>query len=132
MCVTRATRLVTYVDVVSAPPGQVSVNARHELELSSGERVLLLDDRGWASSVDWALMTAAEVEKTTRVVVGPDEPFDDYSWDDMNSDHWASLQQIAQGRGVLIDVAQLRQLLHDVEFSPAVRARLTTERPSPT
>jgi len=51
------TRLVTFVDVDDnvADARQMSVSARHEAVLVNGRRVLLLDDRGWSSSLSAAL-----------------------------------------------------------------------------
>jgi hypothetical protein len=44
-------RLVTPVELRDADARRMSVSARHEAELVDGRRVLLLDDRGWSSSV---------------------------------------------------------------------------------
>ncbi len=57
-------RLVTFLDVGdSAGPRQVSVSARHEVELGDGRRVLLLDDRGWSAA------DASELEPSPHDVV---------------------------------------------------------------
>ncbi|MFI6743999.1 hypothetical protein ACIBI9_65000 [Nonomuraea sp. NPDC050451] len=121
---TAVARLVTFVDVDDQAADTVSVSARHEAELVDGTRVLLLHDRGWGSSQDWAATSVADVEETTRMVVGPDEPFSGRSQEDMEADHWASLQQIAQRQGVIVDAAALRQLPHDVVLSQQVLARI--------
>ena len=72
-------RLVTFADTGNEPAwtGQVNVNARHELELADGRRVLLLNDRGYGSTSAWDRTSLAEVEFRLRTAVGPDEPFDD-------------------------------------------------------
>ncbi|GAA2681155.1 hypothetical protein GCM10010412_065820 [Nonomuraea recticatena] len=122
---TALTRLVTFVDVDNQAADTISVSARHEAELVDGTRVLLLNDRGWGSSQGWAATSVADIQETTRAVVGPDEPFSGRSQEDMEADHWASLQQIAQRQGVIVDTAALRQLPHDVVLSQRVLARIT-------
>ncbi|MFG6201106.1 hypothetical protein [Nonomuraea sp. JJY05] len=121
---TAVTRLVTFVDVDDQAADTVSVSARHEAELVDGTRVLLLNDRGWGSSQGWAATSVADVQETTRTVVGPDEPSSGRSREDMEADHWAALQQIAQRQGVIVDAAVLRRLPHDVVLSQQVLARI--------
>lgn len=118
------TRLVTFVDVDDQAADTVSVSARHEVELADGTRVLLLNDRGWCSSQSWAATSVADVRETSRVVVGPDEPFGGRSREDMEADHWASLQQIAERQGVIVDAATLGRLPHDVVLSRQVLTRI--------
>lgn len=138
------TRLVTFVDVADhvADPRQMSVSARHEAELVEGSRVLLLNDRGWGSSLGgartaseddsrhehfpdiWAATSVEDIQETARMVVGPDEPFDGRSQEDMEVGHWAYLQQILQKQGVIVDAAELRQLPHDVVLSQRLLARI--------
>ncbi len=121
---TAAIRLVTFVDVDDQMADTISVSARHEAELVDGRRVLLLNDRGWGSSQGWAETSVEEIQETTRVVVGPDEPFDDRSQEDMKADHWTFLHQIALRQGVAVDKAELRRLPHDVVLSQQVLARI--------
>ncbi|HEX4812180.1 MAG TPA: hypothetical protein VFV66_05450 [Nonomuraea sp.] len=115
---------MTFVDVDDQAADTISVSARHEAELVDGTLVLLLNDRGWGSSQGWSETSVADIQATTRVVVGPDEPFSGRSREDMEADHWASLQQIAQRQGVIVDAAALRQLPHDVVLSQQVLARI--------
>ncbi|MEV4163197.1 hypothetical protein [Nonomuraea dietziae] len=115
---------MTFVDVDDQAADTISVSARHEAELVDGTRVLLLNDRGWGSSQGWAATSVADIQETTRAVVGPDEPFGGRSQEDMEADHWASLQQLAQRQGVIVDAAALRQLPHDVVLSQQVLARI--------
>lgn len=121
-------RLVTFVEVDDqADDETISVSARHEVELADGSRVLLLNDRGWGASGPpsiWAYESVRDVVSTARTVVGPDEPFGDRSQEDMEGDHWASLQQIAQRQGVVTDAAELRQLPHDVVIGRGLCARI--------
>ncbi|MFI7129937.1 hypothetical protein ACIBQ1_29845 [Nonomuraea sp. NPDC050153] len=115
---------MTFVDVDNQAVDTISVSVRHEAELVDGTRVLLLNDRGWGSSQGWAATSVADIQETTRAVVGPDEPFGGRSQEDMEADHWASLQQIVQRQGVIVDAAALRQLPHDVVLSQQVLARI--------
>lgn len=123
-----AARLLTLVDFDGhVTRGGFSVSARHELELITGGRIRLLGDRGWSSSGLGNIgesMTIQEIEDTARVVVGPDEPFDGYSHEDMETDHWNELQRTASRQGVSVSAAELKRLPHDVELSPRLRSRL--------
>lgn len=123
---TTVTRLVTYADVSHHPPqpGQVSIAARHELELADGRRVLLLNDRGFGSSGRWAEQSVKNIEEDARTVVGPDEPPEGRSHEDAARSHWTYLQRIAQQQGVAIDADELRQLPHDVVLSDRLLARI--------
>lgn len=144
-----AKRLMTFVDVTDVDPSpvdveltdgrrrqlrpsQVAVSARHELELKDGRRVLLLNDRGWGSSGNWTLVTVENIQETTRQVVGPDAPFDGKSKQEMEAEHWASLQLIAEREGVIVDAEELRQLPHDVVLSQRLLARIGTDQGADT
>jgi hypothetical protein len=94
--VSAVTRLLTRVDVAGPDARTVAVTARLDAVLADGRRVVLLDDRGWSGSGGWAHETAAEIERTARFVVGPDEPFEGHS----------------------------QALRHDVELSDDVLARI--------
>jgi hypothetical protein len=119
-------RLVTVADVDNdvVATKQVSVSARHEAELDDGNRILLLNDRGWSSSGTWTERSVEDVRETTRMVVGPDEPFGDRSHEDMAADHWAYLQRILQRQGVVVDASELRRLPHDILLSQRLLARI--------
>src|SRR5262245_44399517 len=126
------TRLVTFVDIRDpAAPGHMSVSARHDAVLSDGSRVLLLDDRGWSSSLPggvgpdlWASVSLEEIEDTARVVVGPDEPFGGQSREDADEAHWAYLADILLQKGVAVDPAELKRVPHDVVLAPRVLERV--------
>jgi hypothetical protein len=125
-------RLVTSVDVDDdfSSDRQISLSARHEAELEDGRRVLLLDDRGWSESGPpdaWA-MSVEHVVFTTRMVVGPDEPFAGRTHADMAADHWAALAGTLQQRGVSVDAAELERSPHDVVLSERLRQRLDQAR----
>lgn len=131
---TGRARLVTSVDVDvddQQSNDHVSISTRHELELADGRRILLLDDRGWGSSAPWTMMSATAVADTSRVVVGPDEPFDDLTEDAVAADHWRALAETAERQGAAVDAAELRQLRHDVVLSERVLARLARGQEAP-
>lgn len=116
------TRLVTQADVGNYTG--VNVSLSHELELDSGYRVLLLDDRGWSGGGTWDTRTLSESNDTARTCVGPDEPFGEHTQDSMARDHWATLAATAQQQGIEIDARQLSELAHDVISSPRLVALL--------
>jgi|SRR5688572_18354897 hypothetical protein len=126
---TAVRRLITYVDIADDPSSarQISVALRHELELTDGRRVLLLDDRGWGSTGMWTDRSAKDIGETSRMVVGPDAPPAGRSEEDMEILHWTSLQEIAQRQGVVVDAAELRRLPHDVVLSDQLLARVGTD-----
>lgn len=132
----RVVRLVTVADVnEDADTRRISVSVRHEAVLDDGRRLLLLDDRGWSETLGgaganevadiWALTSEQDIAETARVVVGPDEPFDRRSQDDMDTDHWNALAKDLRARGVVVDAGELKQLPHDVVLSEPLIARLS-------
>jgi hypothetical protein len=119
-------RLLTTADL-DATAGDdrgLAVRARLEAVLRDGRRLLLLDDRGWAVSGAWVALTPREVEETTRIVVGPDEPAAGSTWEQAQADHWAHLAGVLREQRVSVDAAELRRLPHDVVLTPRLRARL--------
>lgn len=132
-------RLVTLVDVDdrAGDPRQLSLSARQEAVLEDGRRVLLLDDRGWTTSLgepavgDFpdadssghgepaisAVWSVEAVQETARVVVRPDEPPAGRSREDMESDHWAHLSRVLGQHGMIVDALVLKRLPHDVVLS---------------
>ena len=121
--------LVTFVDVDEhvADARRISVSARHEAVLVGGQRVLLLDDRGWSESGPpniWAMTSIEDIVDTARVVVGPDEPFDGRSHEDMEADHWAHLVGVLRQQGIVVDALELKRLPHDVVLSKRLLARV--------
>ena len=141
------TRLVTFVDLAEGvgDTRQTSFSARHEAVLLDGRRVLLLDDRGWSSSLHiaflagdasdgdsrreqppdiWAMTSVEDIEQTARMVVGPDEPTNGYSQEDAEQGHWAYLSDVLGQHGVVVDASDLRRLPHDVVLSDRLLARV--------
>ena len=133
-------RLVTLVDLRHDNlGGQMSFSARHEAVLDDGRHLLLLDDRGWSTSLlrttadsdsaedvpdFWAVTSREDIEETARQVVGPDEPFDGRSQEDMERDHWAYLAGILRQQGVAVDADELKGLPHDFVLSERLLALL--------
>jgi hypothetical protein len=119
-------RLITTADVDDRSPDQpyVSVRARHEAVLADGRRLLLLDDRGWASNQPWAALSPDDVEETARMVVGPDEPPPGRSREEEEAGHWSHLAGTLQRHRVAVDARALRNLPHDVVLSERLLARI--------
>ncbi len=93
-----------------------------------GGRVLLLADRGWTVSGPpniWAVTSVEEIVDTARMVVGPDEPFDEHSQKDMEADHWASLAAVLRRQGVEAEALELGRLPHDVVLGEQLLARIS-------
>jgi len=135
--VAAVSRLSTVVELADGSDARrLSVSARHEAVLADGRRVVLLDDRGWTEELRvtaggdapplgiWAHETVAEIERTARVVVGPDEPFEGRTQAEMEATHWERLAGVLQQEGIEIRAADLRALPHDVELGDRVLARL--------
>ena len=129
----EAERLLTFIEIdepASTPHGadrEISVTALLELELTSGRRVTLLEDRGWSSSGPsniWAYTSLKDLADTARMVVGPDEPHDALSHDDADQGYWAQMAVNAQVQGVHIEACDLAALPHDVDISQEIQARV--------
>ncbi|MFE4631954.1 hypothetical protein ACFRJ1_01075 [Streptomyces sp. NPDC056773] len=124
---TVVTRLITYTDlnVGGTSAQQLSVSARLEAVLADGRSVVLLDDRGWSTSGPAglpALTSVGDIEETARTVVGPDEPFDGMTQEQMAAGHWGYLAGVLGQHGVDLPVHELERLPHDVVLSERLRA----------
>ena len=96
----------------------------HEVAvLDDGRRVLLHDDRGFSvgpstPSDPWAFLTAADLERSARGVVLPDE-------DDGEEHPWDWLVGLLADRGVTASADELRHVPYRVVLGPLLRARLS-------
>lgn len=123
------TRVLTVVDLGGGAngPRSMSVSALHLAVLDDGTRRVLLDDRGWTTQGPddlWQHTTVEEIAETAVTVVGPDEPDEDLTADDMAQAHWEYLAEHLRTQGVAARAAELSRLQHDVELSQRMRARL--------
>ncbi|MFJ6700624.1 hypothetical protein ACIQM4_31895 [Streptomyces sp. NPDC091272] len=127
--------LVTYVelDEMATDAGQLSVSARLEALLADGGRVVLLDDRGWSSSAlgsraDVRALTSVEdITTTARMVVGPDEPYEDQTYEQAAAAHWDALAHALgqrPGADAHPDGRELERLPHDVVLGERLRGWL--------
>ncbi|MFF3762716.1 hypothetical protein ACFYYR_01270 [Streptomyces sp. NPDC001922] len=128
---TAVTRLVTHVDLDEGATGarHVSVTARLEVVLADGRSLVLLNDRGWGWSssapTDTQLRISAEdIENDARMVVGPDEPNDGETHEQMAAGHWSSLADILKQQGVDVEAQELERLSHDVVLTERLQARI--------
>lgn len=117
-------RLLTFVDLDGRDPRAGCIVARLVAELTDDRHIVLLDDRGWTSSGGVASQTPEEVEHTARIVVGPDEPWADRTRAEMESVHWARLEQKLQAAGVDATSSDTAALANDVEISDRLRRLL--------
>jgi hypothetical protein len=130
----RVVRLETHADVEDdADARRISVSARHEAVLEDGRRFLLLH-RGWSQSLGgasaseiadiWELTSEQDIVETAGMVVGPDEPLDGRSREDMATDHWNTLAEDLRAQGVVVDGGALQELPHAIVLSDPLVARL--------
>lgn len=131
---TTVVRLVTHVELDGEPgPRDVSVSALLTAELDDARELVLLDDRGWSTWTSGAgqevedLYSVDEIERTARVVVGPDEPPEGRTAAEEAALHWDALAGRLRGQGVLVDGAELAELAehkHDVVLGERLRAMI--------
>jgi hypothetical protein len=137
---TAVTRLVTHVDLDDAATHarQMSVSARLEAVLADGRSLTLLDDRGWGAWLHGggagdepadirASVSVEDIETDARMVVGPDEPVDGETHEEMAAGHWSHLAGILGQQGVDAEAQELERLPHDVVLSGHLRAWLARE-----
>jgi len=129
--VAAVTRLITYVDLDEAATDaqHMSVTARLEAALAEDRSLVLLDDRGWgwtssAPAGTQLRISAEEIERDARTVVGPDEPNGGETREQMAASHWNFLANILKRRGVDVEARELERLSHDVVLSEHLRARI--------
>ena len=131
-------RLITFADLREGSTyASASVSARHEAVLTDGRRVLIFDDRGWSWSAHrgspgqdtitldpWISSTLEEIERTARVVVGPDEPRPGQTQDEAAAAHWWYVADLLDARGAEATPRALAHVPHDVVVSDALRDRV--------
>ena len=122
----QATGLVTVADLDynTSDKTRISVSARLAVVLDTGRSVLLLDDRGWSTTQKWSDASVEEIRETALVVVGPDEPFEDRTEEDMAADYWEYLSDLLERQDLAIDPAELRELPHEVRLSQRLLKRI--------
>lgn len=123
-------RRITRVDTAGNDPTScVDVALLHELELEGRRSVVLLRDHGFGSTASWGTVSVEELESHARVTVGPDEPFDGLTAEDMERDYWRYLAALAAEQGVLVTAVELSELPHHVEFAPRLLQLLDARTP---
>ena len=127
---------MTFVDVDGdgRDRRRLSVTARLDAVLDDGRHIVLLADRGWSaeargeptsSDADiWANTSVKEIAETARVVVGPDEPFGEFTREDAEAGYWAQLARVLADNGVTAGAGAMQRLSHDVRLSDRLLARL--------
>ncbi|WP_204358839.1 hypothetical protein [Streptosporangium sp. 'caverna'] len=126
---TTVVHLETAVDLderADSDPRRVSVSATLSAVLDNGRRITLLDDRGWGSTGLWETTAVGEIEDTARTVVGPDEPAEGQTHEEVAAAHWTHLVAVLGERGVAADSDALRRLPHAVVLSDRLRSRVAT------
>lgn len=112
-----AVRLVTVVELDEHNRAAHSAWAHLYIELSSGVRIVLLDDRGWSSSAEIAHGGLRAIEDTARMVVGPDKP-------GPGETYWNWMEHKLCDAGVRVEAAELKVLPHVVEVGERLRRQL--------
>jgi hypothetical protein len=125
---TTVVHLETSIDLDGADndPRRVSVSATLSAVLDDGRRITLLDDRGWGTTGLWETTTVGEIENTALTVVGPDEPVEGQSREEVAAAHWTHLAAVLGARGVVTGPDTLRTLPHAVVLSDRLRSRIRT------
>lgn len=76
----------------------------------------------------WEFVTREGIEENARSVVGPDDPYREYTPAEMADRHWAILGATVEREGVTVESGYLWSLPHDVEFSDRLLAALEASR----
>ncbi|SNT32420.1 hypothetical protein SAMN05216276_103461 [Streptosporangium subroseum] len=121
--------LETAVDLderADGDPRRVSVSATLSAVLDNGRQITLLDDRGWGSTRLLETTTVGEIEDTARTVVGPDEPAEGQTHEEVAAAYWTHLAAVLGEHGVAAGSDALRMLPHAVVLSDRLRSRVRT------
>lgn len=118
-------RLVTVVELDERDQSGHSAWAHLYAVMSNGERLVLLDDRGWSSgSASIADLGDRHIEDTARMVVGPDGPGPGETDEQMEAGYWKWMERKALDAGFGAEAAKLKTLPHDVEIGQHLRHQL--------
>lgn len=117
-------RLVTVVELDEQDPSGHSAWAHLYVELSTGERHRLADDRGWSSSAEIADEGLTSIENTARMVVGPEGPGPGETDAQMDALYWEWMERKLRDVGASGEAARLKALPHDVEVGERLRRGL--------
>ncbi len=117
-------RLLTIVDLDEQDQTGRSVWAHLYVVLSTGERRLLLDDRGWGGSAEIAREGLLQIEDTARMVVGPDGPGPGETDQEMEAWYWEWMEHKLHDAGIGAEAGELKALPHEVEIGERLRHRL--------
>ncbi|MFC9935801.1 hypothetical protein [Glutamicibacter sp. NPDC127525] len=112
---------------VEAEPGskQARVRVLLQAQLDDGLFIVVLDDRGWSSSEEWAQVTPAGIRETALVVVGPDEPAPGWTRAEELHAYWQYIQSILAAQQLHASIDELMALDHEVQFGPRLQCLLT-------
>jgi hypothetical protein len=118
-------RLVTVVELDDRDQGGHSAWAHLYVVLSDGERLLLLDDRGWSTgAASIGQLGRRHIEHTARMVVDPDGPCRGGTDDQMEAWYWEWMERKVLDAGFAAEAAELKALPHDVEIGQRLRQHL--------
>ena len=135
---------MTYAFLEHRSSREYSVKLRHVARLADGREVLLLDDRGFGSTLGFAAdtqeeldemlaeaesiqdalkdaTTREELESTARTCVGPDGPLPGQTWQEAVRGHNTWLADRLRAAGAAISVEDVARLPHDVVLDNALR-----------
>lgn len=116
-------RLITYASLVEWTERRYSVGLRHILRLNDGREHVLLNDRGWSGTrLPDDRLELETVELSARTAVGPDEPIDGQTWEELDRDNWSWIAEVLQKAGETMTVDDVSRLPHDVVLDERLKA----------
>jgi hypothetical protein len=120
-------RLVTYASLREVTSSRYGVDLRHFARLDDGREILLLDDRGFNGGSHSAGIPSSreQVELDARTCVGPDEPVDQQTWEQVEARHWEFIAERLGAAGVTIRADEVGRLEHDVVLNERLRTAVS-------